>query len=208
MALGGSQAEGVPYALWLMAGAAPWFFFADALTGSASVFRDYAFLVKKLHFRAEYLPLMRVISALFVHLFFLGLVFFCLCLGGVPLRPGQLWALVWTVGGALLVLGAGSLFALWCACLRDVAFGLQAAVQLGFWLTPVFWSPQALPAGLRWIAVVNPAAVLVRGCRQALLFGQNLTPGEQFWFWLVTGVLNLAAWALMRRMRPTLADRL
>lgn len=206
VALGGGAIEGAPYALWLMAGAAAWFFFADGLTGAAACFWDYRFLVRKLRFRAEWLPWVRTTSALLVHGFFLALVCICLWGSGRTPRLGQLWVLYWTAGGYLLTLGLGRLCALGCVRLRDLLHGVQAAIQLGFWVTPVFWSPEALPEGLAWLWRFNPAALLTMGYRRALLFGENLPLAQQGVFWGLVLGLNLAGWALMKRMRPTLAD--
>lgn len=208
VALGGASVDGVPYALWLMAGIAPWFFFAEGLTGAASCFWDYRFLVRKMRFRAECLPLVRVCSAFFVHAGFLALVWLCLWISGFPPAPGQLWIFYWMAGGFLLILGLGKLCALLCVQLRDVAHGVNVAVQLGFWITPVFWSPDTLPEGLRWLCVYNPAAVLVRGCRAALLNGGSLPVWDQCCFWTAVALLNLAGYLLMKRLRPTLADKL
>ena len=68
----------MPYVLWLTAGLVPWFFLQEAFNGGTSALRDYDYLVKKVVFHIEILPTVKVISALFTHLFFIGftLVFF------------------------------------------------------------------------------------------------------------------------------------
>ncbi len=208
VALGGKGAEGVSYLSFLVAGILPWFFFADGLTGAAASFWDYRFLVCKIRFRTERLPLIRVCSALLVHLVLLFLGFLALTLWGVPLGWGQLWVLFWTAGGFCLALALGRILALWQVCLKDVGYALQVAVQLGFWLTPVFWSANALPQPLARLCFWNPAAVLVEGYRQALLFGAMPPFSSILLFWGEVLVLFGISMALMRKLKPTLADRL
>ena len=54
-----SDAAGVaiPFLLWLMAGLVPWFFFSDALSGGTRALLDYSYLVKKVVFQIDILPI-------------------------------------------------------------------------------------------------------------------------------------------------------
>ena len=60
----------IPYVLWLTAGLVPWFFLQEAFNGGTSALRDYDYLVKKVVFNVEILQTVRVVSALFTHIFF------------------------------------------------------------------------------------------------------------------------------------------
>ena len=62
----------VPYVLWLIAGMVPWFFFSEALSGGTRALLDYSYLVKKVVFKIDILPMVKVISSVFVHLFFMA----------------------------------------------------------------------------------------------------------------------------------------
>jgi len=59
-----------PYILWLLSGMIPWFFVSESITGASTAIVDNSFLVKKVVFRVSILPLVKILSALFVHLFF------------------------------------------------------------------------------------------------------------------------------------------
>lgn len=60
----------IPFVLWLMSGLVPWFYFQEALNGGTGVLVEYNYLVKKVVFRIETLPVVKIISSLFAHLFF------------------------------------------------------------------------------------------------------------------------------------------
>ena len=48
----------------------PWFFFSDAVNAVTNSFIEYSYLVKKVVFDIEFLPIVKIISNLFIHLFF------------------------------------------------------------------------------------------------------------------------------------------
>ena len=58
------------YVQWLVPGIAPWFFFAEALNCGTGCLQEYNYLVKKIVFKISILPIIKVIAASFVHVFF------------------------------------------------------------------------------------------------------------------------------------------
>ena len=72
----------VPFVLWLIAGIVPWFFFSDAWGAGTNTLNEYAYLVKKVVFRISILPVIKIISALFVHAAFVVLVVVIYCCYG------------------------------------------------------------------------------------------------------------------------------
>ena len=56
-----------PFVLWLIAGLVPWFFFQEVLSGGTNALMEYSYLVKKVVFQIDILPIIKLISALFVH---------------------------------------------------------------------------------------------------------------------------------------------
>lgn len=206
--LGGVSMDGIPYVAWLLCGIAPWFFFTESLNGAVTCFRDYRFLVCKVRFQREYLPLIRVCASLLVHLAFLALIYVGLVFSGFRPQWGQLWVLCWILGGGLLALGIGGICSVWCVYLHDVAYGIGVMLQLGFWLTPIFWNQTMLPDSFAWICRWNPMAILVQGYREALLYGTQLSMGEQVYFWGITLSLLVCSRWLLKSKAPTLADKL
>ena len=68
--IGFKSAPPVPnasYVQWLVPGIAPWFFFAEALNCGTGCLQEYNYLVKKVVFKVEILPIIKLISCLFVH---------------------------------------------------------------------------------------------------------------------------------------------
>ena len=199
---------GVPYGLWLAAGLTPWFFFAEALTLATAALVDYSFLVKKMVFRVELLPLIKVATALLFHLVFAGVVLaLCLLAGRRPT-----WHLLQLpyYGFCLcaLVMALGIATASILPFFRDLSQLLGIVLQFGMWLTPIMWSVGMVPDHYRWIFKFNPVGYVVEGYRDAF-FGQAWV--WEHWattagFWLLTLLLGLLARFVYRKLRPHFAD--
>lgn len=65
-----SEVSDFPFVLYLTTGMVPWFFFQDALNGGTNALIEYNYLVQKVVFKISILPMVKVISAAFVHVFF------------------------------------------------------------------------------------------------------------------------------------------
>ncbi len=208
VALNGPAVDGTPYLFWLIAGILPWFFLSDGLSGATACYWDYRFLVKKTRFQAGVLPFIRTLSALWVHLPLLAISFLAFSFAGIPVRFGQLWVLFWVFITFLFILSLGRVLAIWCARLKDVSYGLQSAIQLGFWITPIFWNPAELSPILQAICRFNPAAILVSGYRDALLKGEIPTLQSVFTLTGFLLIFFLIGKILNKKITPTLADKL
>ena len=71
---GATVENNIPYSLWLICGLVPWFYFSEAWLGTCNSMLEYSFLVKKVVFRVDILPLVKVISSFIVHAFFAALM--------------------------------------------------------------------------------------------------------------------------------------
>ena len=63
-----SQIESeTPFILYLLTGYLPWIFFSDALSGGMNSILNNSFLVKKVDFKINILPIVKIISAFYLH---------------------------------------------------------------------------------------------------------------------------------------------
>lgn len=164
-----------PFVLWLVAGLVPWFFFSEALSSGTNALIEYNYLVKKVVFKISILPIIKVISALFVHAFFLGftLILFA-CYGYYP-DLYTLQVLYFTFCMFILVLGLSYATCAIVIFFRDLTQIISIILQIGVWMTPIMWNIEILPEKFRWIFKLNPMYYIVDGYRNALIYKQ--------WFW-------------------------
>jgi lipopolysaccharide transport system permease protein/teichoic acid transport system permease protein len=197
-----------PFFLWLMCGMVPWFFFADALRSGTNSIMTNSFLVKKVAFRVSILPLVDIGSALLIHLGLLGFLVVAFFLYGY--YPSIFWLQLpfYLLCTVVLVLGIAWLTSAINVFIKDVGNVISVFLQMGFWLTPIFWTLELVPERFQYLIKLNPAYYIVDGYRNTFL--------NEVWFWeqhilggyfLLVTLCFLAIGALVfKRLRPHFAD--
>ena len=200
-----------PFALWLICGIAPYFYFSEVLSKGVHSFIEYSYLVKKVVFPVKTIPLIKLFSSILPHVFFVilckaalfiydyslsfevfGIVYYFICL-------------VWVTIPILFFVSILNVF------LKDISHILSVTLQVLVWVTPVFWQKEMLPDSLRFIAYLNPLSYIVTGYRSSLLgnhpFDQQLFL-ESGIFFLIGVAFYSIAYFVYRKLRPELADYL
>jgi lipopolysaccharide transport system permease protein/teichoic acid transport system permease protein len=197
-----------PFVLWLMSGLAPWFFFSESLTNGTIAVSGNAHLVKMMVFRVGMLPVIKVASALFVHLFFIALLFAAFGLYGYPPDRYSLQVFYYLFAAIALALGLSLITSALIVFVRDTGQAVAVLLQFGFWLTPIFWAPALFPARYQPLIKLNPVYYLTEGYRDSLInkvwFWER--PRVTIYFWLVTLLVCGFGAAFFRRMKPHFAD--
>lgn len=198
----------MPYVIWLVSGMIPWFFISEGWGGATGVFIDYSYLVKKVVFRIELLPLVRVLSSFFVHLFFVVLTFIISSAYGYFPTLLHLQVIYYMGAAFILTLVLGRICATLTVFARDINNVVGVLVQFGFWLTPLFWDINAIPKSLHIVFELNPIYYITQGYRDAFVYGVGFwdKPMLTVYFWTVVLVLAGVEKVLFKRLRPHLAD--
>ncbi len=211
VAFGNSDVAGVPYVLWLVSGIIPWFFISEAWGGATGVLIDYSYLVKKVVFRIEILPAVRIVSAFFVHLFFLFLLFVVTFVCGQAPSWLHFQVIYYMVAALALTLALGRITSTLTVFARDTNNVVGVLVQFGFWITPLFWNINDLAnPTLEFILKFNPFYYITEGYRETFVYGIGFweSPLLTVYFWVVVGVLLIVGNTLFKKLRPHLADLL
>lgn len=200
--------NGVPYVIWLMTGIIPWFFFSDALTAATGSILENSFLVKKVAFSIGILPLVKLLSTLVIHLFFLAIILAMFLLSSSTFSLHALQIPYYLFSAFILLTGLAWLFSALIIFLRDVGQLVAMALQFLFWGTPIIWSMKLLPAHYQPIIKLNPVVYIVEGYRDSLInrvwFWEH---GPQtIIFWGITCTILILGAVVFRRLRPHFAD--
>lgn len=203
-----STVDNVPFLVWLVCGLVPWFFFSDAwLTASQSLV-EYSYLVKKVVFRVSFLPIIKIISAIFIHAIFLILLF-GLCLAfNVRLELATLQVLYYSAAAACLTFSLSLLSASVLPFFPDLRPLITIGLQFGMWLTPIMWDDSRVPQAFLWVLELNPMYYIVEGYRGSILRTEWFweRPLASFIFWITVGFLAGLGLFVYRRLRPHFAD--
>lgn len=165
----------IPFALWLMTGMFPWFYFAGSMSGGLHAVTSNAFLVKKIAFNVDVLPLVKISSTLIVHVILLAILLLIYVLKGIG--PSVYWLQLpfYVACLYLLLLGITSLTSALYVFVKDIGNVVAIVLQIGFWLTPIFWSHVRVPEKYHWLLQLNPVFYIVNGYRDSLI--------SRSWFW-------------------------
>jgi len=200
--------DNYPFILWLITGMIPWFFFSESLINATNSILSYSFLVKKVVFRVSILPIIKILSALFVHLFFIAVIVIMFCLYGYLPTIYNLQILYYLCATLALVCGLSWITSSLTVFIKDMSQIVTMLIQVGFWATPIFWNFRTVPKEYHTLIALNPAFYIVEGYRESFIshawFWED--PGRTLYFWGFTLVVFVIGAILFLKLRPHFAD--
>lgn len=198
----------VPFAVWLTAGMAPWFAFADIILKSSSAVVGYGHLIKKSVFPSQILPVVKVVAGTFTHLAFILLLVALLIFQQVWAGWFVLQAIYYYLCLCVLALGIGWTVAALNVFMRDVGQIVAVIIQVGFWATPILWDIHIMPDTVQTVLKFNPVFYIVQGYRDSFIAGIPFWHRLDYtlYFWFVAGCLFVLGAMVFRRLKGQFAD--
>lgn len=204
------------YPLFLLSGMVTWFLFAGGVQGAAQSLVSNANLIKKVRFPRELIPMSVVGSHVITTLAMLA-VLVPVNLIVVPdsrspvllLLPVALVLLTMLTAGFSLMVAAANVY------FRDVEHIIGALLLPWFFLTPIFYTPETLPAGAQdWQWLVdfldwgNFVAPFVYVIRDAIFVGEWPSTGQVAYCVVAAFLMLGAGLAVFRRLEGEMAVEL
>lgn len=201
--------ENFPFVLWMLTGIIPWFFFSECLQGATGSILENSYLVKKVAFSIAILPLIKILSSLIIHLFFIAVIFGMFLLYGYLPSLYNLQVFYYLSCTIVLLIGISWLTSSLTLFLRDTGQVVMMALQFLFWMTPIFWPTKDLSPRTLNLIKLNPVYYIVEGYRESFIY--------KTWFWESHYILTLYFWCfalffffigaiVFRRLRLHFAD--
>ncbi|MBD8500994.1 ABC transporter permease [Paenibacillus sp. CAU 1523] len=198
----------VPFILWFMVGIVPWFYFSEAWSNATNVFVEYSYLVKKVVFNIEVLPIVRIVSALIVNLFFVLLLFTVSAAYGYYPNLYYLQIIYYSMCMILLTISISYITSAVVLFFRDLYQIIGIVIQIGFWFTPIVWSYTMLSDFWLFVFKLNPMFYIVNGFRDSFInqiyFWQH--PYQTIYFWFSCILLLTIGLKVFRKLRPHFSD--
>lgn len=197
-----------PFLLYLISGIVPWFFFADAWQNATNCLLEYSYLVKKMVFKITILPVVKVVSSLFVHFFFilLGLIIFVI-MGYVP-QISMVQVFYYMFCEICLILALTYFTASITPFFKDMSQLINICTQLGMWLTPIMWDEGFWPEWAMRIFRLNPMYYIVNGYRDCYMYGRWVPEHWKMtiYFWCFVVIVGLISGRTFKKMKSHFAD--
>lgn len=197
-----------PFLLWFMCGIVAWLFISEAFSLASNSFLEYSYLVKKVVFNINILPLVKIISCLYIHLFFLGLLaFVCICFGYYP-DIYWLQMFYYLLCSVCFLFSVSLTFSSIVIFFRDLNQIINLILLIGMWGTPIAWNISAFPETTHFFFKLNPIYYLVEGYRDSFIgdiwFWQKYN--QTAYFWVLIILLFFMGAFVYHRLRQSFAD--
>lgn len=200
-----------PYVLWLTAGLVPWFYFSEAIVQGTQALLEYNYLVKKVVFKISILPIIKIIGATFIHIFFVLVMIILYFFYGYKADAYLLQIPYFSFCMFLFVLALSYASCAIVVFFRDLTQIINILLQVGMWATPILWDITMLKGAwepFQIIFKINPVYYVVNGYRSALFekvwFWQDFY--STMYFWIVTAVLFGIGALIFKRLKVHFAD--
>ena len=168
--------------------------------------------MKKVVFKVEMLPIIKLISCLFVHAFFVVIMFVVFLISGEVPQISWLQILYYAFAASMLALGLSYLTSAIQVFFKDMAQIVSICLQFGMWMTPIMYSENLfVERGITiapFILKLNPFYYIAAGYRDSMLTGDWfwMRPTLSVYFWVVTIAILLVGLKVFKRLRPHFSD--
>src|SRR5258706_4744905 len=185
--MGGTLDMPLDYTSYMLAGIIPWLVFQEVMAKSSTAIVSNANMVKQVIFPIEVLPIKIALASLVTEIVFLLLlaVYSLITSHSVPWTYIFIPVLVFFQ--TLALIGISYLFSSVWVYFRDLKDFVQVFLSVAFFIMPILYLPESVPATIRPILYVNPLSYMIWCYQDALYFGSFMHP----WAWLVFGLGSL-----------------
>ena len=204
--------DGMPQAIFYMAGNICWFYFSDCLNQSSNTFIANQNMFGKVYFPRLVVPIAVVISNLLRFVIQVGLfvvLYLYFFLTGAPIAPN--WTILLTPLLVMMLAGLGLGFGILISSLttkyRDFTILFTFIVQLWMYATPIVYPLSMVEKGtLRTLIMANPMTSIIEAFKYATL-------GQGYFSWYALGysflfmsVLLLFSVAIFNKVQRNFMD--
>jgi ABC-type polysaccharide/polyol phosphate export permease len=157
------------FPVFLLVGLLPWSFFVATLAQGSGSVADNGSLVRKVAFPRLALPVAAGTSQLVQFVVAFGVFVPVSLWFGARLSPALALVPIVVALQYIFVLGLALVLATVCVYFRDARHLIDVGVQVWFWLTPVVYSLDFVPARWQPVVLLNPMASFIVAYREAVL---------------------------------------
>ena len=198
----------IPYVLFLTAGLVPWFYFNESLQNGTNSMLEYNYLVKKVVFKISILPIIKIIAATFIHVFFACILLVIAAIYGYFPSIYTIQLVYYSFCMFILVLGMCYTTCAVMVFFKDLGQIINIALQIGMWATPILWDIESIGPKAQMLVKINPLVYIVNGYRSTIFektwFFEDFYSTMYFWNFTVV-IFGIGA-LVFKRLKVHFAD--
>ncbi len=197
-----------PYVVWFLPGMSIWMFCNDAIMNASNSIRNYSYLVKKVVFPVDIIPIIALASSCFVGIFLMIIAIVVSSIYGfVPNVLNVIYILFCLL---CFIISFTRFTSALTTLVPDFAQLLGILMQLFMWFTPIIWNLTMLSDSLVNVFKCFPFTYLVEGFRQAFMENSTIITENSGMFtavfWIVTIVIFIWGNAIFKKSKKDFAD--
>lgn len=198
-----------PFIVWYLPGMTMWMFINDSITSATNSIRAYSYLVKKVVFPVDTIPVISIVASTIVGAFlFLIAIIVASAFGYFP---NILLLLYYILSAVIFILSFTRFTSAITALVPDFGQLFNIFMQLMFWFTPIMWNINMVSGYpmLENAIKCMPFAYLVTGFREVFIGGDLLTQNNMIFtivFWAITIFLFVWGNSVFKRSKKDFAD--
>lgn len=196
------------YPAFVFSAILPWSWFNSSLSSACNLFISNRDLVRHPNFSPASLTLINTLSNLIAFLVALPLLIIVLVVYKRPITSNLLLLPLLLLIQGILTAGLSLMIATWNAFYRDVQHIVLVALMLLFYLTPVFYRPQAVAAEYQILYRLSPLAVLIQSYRAIFFEGAHPTWGALLFTALVSMAVFALGYLIYKRQQDEIIDKI
>lgn len=200
--------EGTPFLAWFIAGYMPWMLFSDIINSSLGCMSEYSYIVKKVVFNINIIPVAKIVGCLFVHLVFLVIVMGVAFGYGIFTGFYLLQVIYYFIALLLLCIPLAFFCATVSVFFKDFAQAIGIVLNILMWMTPIVWDFSRVPENLTFLFKINPVFYIIQGFRDSILFRVSIFSHlyNGLYFWAVVLFLWWRCMKIYKDLVPHMAD--
>lgn len=206
--IGGTRELPLDYTTYLICGLAPWLVMLEGLNKSGTTITGASNLVKQIVFPVEILPVKTILATIPSYVVSLGILVTYIVITQEVVHKTIiflpiLFALqyIFMIGLCFIISSLGVFF-------RDLKDIVQVTSFVAMYMMPLFYLPNAVPGGFKFILYVNPFSYMIWSYQDALYFGDF----RHWWALFIFAFLSLSTlvlgYRLFMNLKPVFADAL
>jgi lipopolysaccharide transport system permease protein len=177
------------YPVFVFSALLPWNWFSSSLQSAGHLFLNNRDLMRRPRFTPSTLMIMDALTELLTFLISIPILVVLLIIYGREITLFLFFFPLLLLIQGVLIVGLGLIIATLNVFYRDVAHIVSVAVMLLFYLTPVFYRPQAIAQEYQFLFAWNPMVSLIQSYRNIFFYG-TAPEGTSL---LLTSVISVGA---------------
>lgn len=196
------------YTIFLIVGLMPWTFFNSTVIQSAASVVVNGGIIKKVYFPREILPISTTTSNLINFFITETIVIVALLISGVGIGPSILILPLIVLIQYILQLGISFILSSITVYIRDVEYLINVFMMLMFYMSPIVYSPDMIPAKFLPLFKLNPMFHIISYYREILYYKQIPNIGEVMLLLLICLAILIIGYLIFRKLEKRFAEEL